>query len=208
MFLEPQDGLKAIDEILQTVRDSASTNSPYQTCMPLVVRYVAADEMWLSQQYGRPSLVISVSQYRSPVEMDRYSRMVEAIAIKHGARPHWGKSTRCIAPAPAPPSAQPPSRTSLRVCDLVGSLTCWGRGLVEAVPQMERLFGAAPADGSKWRLCQCLCAARARRTAQGQGRGGGPHQVTDESLFAFILSFEVVFVIVFRLGPLFEWFTT
>ncbi len=58
---------------------------------PLVLRFVAADNIWLSPQYQRETLVISVAVYRNDEMMQRLSRAVERICLKHGGRPHWGK---------------------------------------------------------------------------------------------------------------------
>ncbi len=93
-FLEPHTaGVKAINEIVQLVSESQSGPAPYTTNMPMAIRYVARDEMWLSQQYQRDSLVISVSVYRNQPAMIHYSKMVEAVSLKYGGRPHWGKLT-------------------------------------------------------------------------------------------------------------------
>ncbi|GGF47901.1 FAD-linked oxidoreductase [Aliidongia dinghuensis] len=57
---------------------------------PLEYRWVRGDDLWLSPNYGRDSVHISVHQFeRMPFE--RYFDGVQAICLNHGGRPHWGK---------------------------------------------------------------------------------------------------------------------
>jgi L-gulonolactone oxidase len=57
---------------------------------PIEVRFAAADDIWLSTAYGRPSGYIAVHQYHRR-EHEPYFRAVEALAVEVGGRPHWGK---------------------------------------------------------------------------------------------------------------------
>ncbi len=57
---------------------------------PLEVRFVAADDAFLSPAHERDSCYIAVHQYRG-MEFESYFRGVEAIMDAHGGRPHWGK---------------------------------------------------------------------------------------------------------------------
>ncbi len=66
----------------------------------LMVRYVAADEIWLSPQYGRDNAVISfivagTNKYvtGSPEEFEMYASLLQRICMgpKYHGRPHWGK---------------------------------------------------------------------------------------------------------------------
>lgn len=61
-----------------------------QTSYPLVVRTAAADNIPLSQAYGRETVYISARQYwrRSHTE---YFTALEEIFRAHGGRPHWGQ---------------------------------------------------------------------------------------------------------------------
>eukprot|EP01063_Lacrimia_lanifica_P001991 TRINITY_DN11033_c0_g1_i1.p1 TRINITY_DN11033_c0_g1~~TRINITY_DN11033_c0_g1_i1.p1 ORF type:complete len:461 (+),score=171.64 TRINITY_DN11033_c0_g1_i1:74-1456(+) len=61
------------------------------------VRYVAADDIWLSPMYGRDTAVVSFigfgkpGQTCPPVIFAAYAEGLAGIARKHGGRPHWGK---------------------------------------------------------------------------------------------------------------------
>ncbi|WP_323123035.1 D-arabinono-1,4-lactone oxidase [Burkholderia alba] len=57
---------------------------------PLEYRWVRADDIWLSPNYGRDSVHISAHQYRG-MPHDAYFAGVQAICRNHGGRPHWGK---------------------------------------------------------------------------------------------------------------------
>ncbi|MGH7898172.1 MAG: D-arabinono-1,4-lactone oxidase, partial [Candidatus Binatia bacterium] len=78
-------GPKCLREILQTIH---TRNLP--TWFPIEYRYVAGDDIWLSQFQGRDSASISVHQF---YEMDHHNffAVIEPIFWKHGGRPHWGK---------------------------------------------------------------------------------------------------------------------
>lgn len=61
------------------------------------VRYVAADDVWLSPMYGRNISVVSsivegdATVTGSPVEFKRYEQGLAHIAMQYGGRPHPGK---------------------------------------------------------------------------------------------------------------------
>jgi len=57
---------------------------------PLEYRWVGGDDLWLSPNYGRDSVHISVHQYCG-MPFERYFDGVQAICLNHGGRPHWGK---------------------------------------------------------------------------------------------------------------------
>jgi L-gulonolactone oxidase len=57
---------------------------------PLEYRWVRGDDIWLSPNYGRDSVHISVHQYVG-MPYERYFDAVQAICLNHGGRPHWGK---------------------------------------------------------------------------------------------------------------------
>ena len=57
---------------------------------PIEVRFVAADDAYLSPANGRDTCYIAVHMYRG-MEWDPYFRAVEAIMDAYGGRPHWGK---------------------------------------------------------------------------------------------------------------------
>ena len=61
------------------------------------LRYVAADEFWLSPMYQRNISVVSMivlgnaTETGSPAEFQMYAQGLASIARKYGGRPHWGK---------------------------------------------------------------------------------------------------------------------
>ncbi|PCE22339.1 FAD-binding oxidoreductase [Paraburkholderia acidicola] len=57
---------------------------------PLEYRWVRGDDIWLSPDYGRDSVRISVHQYVG-MPYEAYFSGVQAICMNHGGRPHWGK---------------------------------------------------------------------------------------------------------------------
>jgi L-gulono-1,4-lactone dehydrogenase len=57
---------------------------------PIEVRFVAADDAFLSPAFERDSCYVAVHQFRG-MEFETYFRAVEAIMEEHGGRPHWGK---------------------------------------------------------------------------------------------------------------------
>lgn len=57
---------------------------------PLEYRWVKGDDIWLSPNFGRDSVHISVHQFVG-MPFERYFDAVQAICLNHGGRPHWGK---------------------------------------------------------------------------------------------------------------------
>lgn len=57
---------------------------------PIELRFVAADDIFLSPSNGRETSYIAVHVYRG-MEFEPYFREVEAIMRDFGGRPHWGK---------------------------------------------------------------------------------------------------------------------
>jgi L-gulonolactone oxidase len=57
---------------------------------PLEYRWVRGDDLWLSPNHGRDSVHISVHQFVG-MPWEGYFDAVQAIALNHGGRPHWGK---------------------------------------------------------------------------------------------------------------------
>lgn len=57
---------------------------------PVEYRTLAADDVWLSPAYQRPTVTISVHQDIREDERP-YFAGCEKIFLKHGGRPHWGK---------------------------------------------------------------------------------------------------------------------
>lgn len=57
---------------------------------PVEVRFVAADDIWLSPAYGRDSAYVAVHAYRGKPS-SAYFRAAEEILAGADGRPHWGK---------------------------------------------------------------------------------------------------------------------
>jgi L-gulono-1,4-lactone dehydrogenase len=57
---------------------------------PIEVRFVAADDAFLSPAHARETAYVAVHMYQG-TEFESYFRAVEAIARDYGGRPHWGK---------------------------------------------------------------------------------------------------------------------
>jgi FAD-linked oxidoreductase len=62
----------------------------FPVMFPIEYRWVRGDDIWLSPNYGRDSVHISVHQYRG-MPFERYFAGVQAICMNYGGRPHWGK---------------------------------------------------------------------------------------------------------------------
>lgn len=64
------------------------TRAPIQ--FPVEVRFVAADDVWLSGAYGRETAYIAVHQYVGAAVGESFDAF-ERIVAEHDGRPHWGK---------------------------------------------------------------------------------------------------------------------
>ena len=64
--------------------------SSMSIAFPVEVRFAAADDIWLSTAYGRPTAYIAVHQYHRRDHRE-YFDAVETICRSVGGRPHWGK---------------------------------------------------------------------------------------------------------------------
>jgi L-gulonolactone oxidase len=61
---------------------------------PVEVRFVKADNIWLSPAYGRDSCYINIISYRpygTDYDYARYFAGFERIMLRHSGRPHWAK---------------------------------------------------------------------------------------------------------------------
>jgi L-gulonolactone oxidase len=83
-------------EALREIRAFISRRE-FPLMFPLEYRWVQGDDIWLSPNYGRDSVHISVHQYRG-MPFARYFDGVQAICLNHGGRPHWGKCHALAAP--------------------------------------------------------------------------------------------------------------
>jgi L-gulonolactone oxidase len=83
-------------EALREIRAFISRRE-FPLMFPLEYRWVQGDDIWLSPNYGRDSVHISVHQYRG-MPFAHYFDGVQAICLNHGGRPHWGKCHSLAAP--------------------------------------------------------------------------------------------------------------
>ncbi|TNH30967.1 FAD-binding protein [Micromonospora orduensis] len=56
----------------------------------VLVRTIAADDIWLSNAYGRPTTTVACLQNTS-LPYEEYFRDMETVFRQYGGRPHWGK---------------------------------------------------------------------------------------------------------------------
>ena len=57
---------------------------------PVEVRFVGADDVWLSTAYERDNAYVAVHQYHRMDPRPLFAAF-EAIVAEHAGRPHWGK---------------------------------------------------------------------------------------------------------------------
>lgn len=76
-------------ELKQALEDS---NNPAFVHIPMDVRFIQQDDAWLSYAYGEDCVTVGCVT-RDAAHADWYAafEVVEAIFLKHGGRPHWGK---------------------------------------------------------------------------------------------------------------------
>lgn len=76
---------QAVEDIRRLI-----TRKKWRISFPLEIRTAAADDVWLSTAYQRPSAYIAVHRYfREPFAA--YFLAVQEILLQYGGRPHWGK---------------------------------------------------------------------------------------------------------------------
>jgi L-gulono-1,4-lactone dehydrogenase len=76
-------------EAVRAVREIVERNK-FAVPLPMEVRFVAADDAWLSPAYGRQTCYLAVHMFEG-MAWDRYFGSVEAAMVALGGRPHWGK---------------------------------------------------------------------------------------------------------------------
>jgi FAD-linked oxidoreductase len=83
--LPVEEGPKALAEVI-----SITEKHFPQVYFPMEVRTVAADEVWLSPFYRRPSCSIAV-HHDAKEDPIAFFKAIEPIFRRYGGRPHWGK---------------------------------------------------------------------------------------------------------------------
>ena len=76
-------------EALKEMRDCINAAN-FRVHFPIEVRFVKADDMYLSPAYHRDSVYIAVHMYKG-MEYKTYFDAMELIFKKYNGRPHWGK---------------------------------------------------------------------------------------------------------------------
>jgi FAD-linked oxidoreductase len=102
---------------------------------PLEVRFVAADDIWLSTAEGRQNCYIAFHQYHRMPYL-RYFQACQRILAEYGGRPHWGKMHTLTAAELRP--RYPHFDDFLAVRDAVDPSG------VFANPYLDRVLGPAP----------------------------------------------------------------
>ncbi len=85
-YAVPRD---AVGDVLREVRawvDRHREPLPF----PVEVRFVGADDIWLSTAYERDNAYVAVHQYHR-MDHRAYFAAFEAMVAEHAGRPHWGK---------------------------------------------------------------------------------------------------------------------
>ncbi|MEM7409172.1 MAG: D-arabinono-1,4-lactone oxidase [Myxococcota bacterium] len=78
-------GPECLREVLATIE---SKDIP--VVFPIEMRWIAADDVWISPFYERPGCAISVHQFADE-DHEAYFAEIEPIFWKYEGRPHWGK---------------------------------------------------------------------------------------------------------------------
>ena len=83
-------------------RLESSDNNAYAH-IPMDVRFLKADETWLSQAYGRDTVTVGCVT-RNPEDAERYEafNLVESLFLSYQGRPHWAKRFKAGAEQLAP----------------------------------------------------------------------------------------------------------
>lgn len=84
-MLPVDEGLACLPVLRQMIQQDFPESN-----MPVQMRFVAADDAFLSQNYGRPSVVLSVTTEPGKPMGDFFDR-VHRLYTEYGGRPHWGK---------------------------------------------------------------------------------------------------------------------
>lgn len=83
--LPKENGIAALKEISSVIEQNFN-----EVFMPIEVRFVKADDIWMSPFYQRDSCSIAVHRFFKE-DYSAYFNTIEVILRKHGGRPHWGK---------------------------------------------------------------------------------------------------------------------
>ena len=85
-YAVPRASVAAVLRELRAWIDRSGEALPF----PVEVRFIAADDIWLSTAHERDNAYVAVHQYHR-MEHHAYFAAFEAIVAEHDGRPHWGK---------------------------------------------------------------------------------------------------------------------
>jgi len=106
-FVPVSDGPAAVADY-RDFQESVASKHNRSVHLFTGVRYVKADDIWLSPMYGQDIAVISFivrgtpRATGSPAEFSMYAHGLAQVAAKYGGRPHWGKQNYATAADLAP----------------------------------------------------------------------------------------------------------
>jgi len=80
-----EHGVNCLREILDTIK-----KQNIDVIFPMEVRYIKADDIWLSPFFQRDSCAISCHNFHDK-DYKKYFAAIEPIFLKYDGRPHWGK---------------------------------------------------------------------------------------------------------------------
>lgn len=83
--LPAEKAVEALNEMRECINEAN-----FKVHFPIEVRFVKADDMYLSPAYQRDSVYIAVHMYKG-MEYKTYFDAMETIFKKYNGRPHWGK---------------------------------------------------------------------------------------------------------------------
>ncbi len=89
MEMEYNLPIEKFDEVFAEMKSVIKKNN-FETLFPIEIRFVKADNLWLSPAYKRDSVYFAVHSYIKE-DFRPYFNAMEAIFKRHGGRPHWGK---------------------------------------------------------------------------------------------------------------------
>ena len=81
--------LEKFNLVFQEIREAIKKNQ-FQTLLPIEIRFVKSDHIWLSPAFERESVYFAVHTFISE-DFRPYFDCIEGIFKKHHGRPHWGK---------------------------------------------------------------------------------------------------------------------
>lgn len=87
--------LESAAPILRELQAWVEKNN-FPVTFPVEVRWTAADNVWMSTAYERPSCYIAIHQFHK-ADPTPYFQYFWDIAREHQGRPHWGKEHNCDA---------------------------------------------------------------------------------------------------------------